>query len=371
MRVLHIHSGNLYGGVESLLLTLNRSRAKCRDMQSVYALAFEGRLAAELRREGGVVAILGETRVRSPLSMIRARRRLRAVLSEGYDVAICHMPWAHALFGGCVRRAGVPLAFWMHGEASGHWLERWASSIQPQVILCNSSFVASSLQRIFSRGTVEVFAIPIDVSKRPISSEAYAAVRNQTETSLESIVIVLASRLEPLKGHSVLLEALANLRTLPNWTCWIAGGSQRREEDDYLALLRNYSLSRGISERLRFLGHQSQVDLLLRASNIYCQPNIAGEGFGLSIAEACAAELPVISTNIGAVPEIVDSDSSILVKPNDPVALSNAIRFLLDNPEQRKRMGVRAGQRIRSLCDPTRQITGLWRILETISLKKG
>src|SRR5438034_7835407 len=99
MRVLHVYSGNLFGGIESLLLTLTRPGAACGELDSAVALCFEGRLARELQATGVPVHHLGETRVRRPHTMRRARRALADLLvRERFDRVICHAAWSYAIF---------------------------------------------------------------------------------------------------------------------------------------------------------------------------------------------------------------------------------------------------------------------------------
>ena len=131
MRVLHISSGNLYGGVETALVTLARFRHLCPDMQPEFALSFEGRLSRELKETGVTVHQLGEVRSRKLWTLWAARKRLRELLSQKpFDVVICHMSWTMAIFGGAVEESSSPLAYWAHDAATGgHWLERWASRV--------------------------------------------------------------------------------------------------------------------------------------------------------------------------------------------------------------------------------------------------
>jgi glycosyltransferase involved in cell wall biosynthesis len=70
------------------------------------------------------------------------------------------------------------------------------------------------------------------------------------------------------------------------------------------------------------------------------------ESFGLVLAEAMAAGLPVIATQVGAIPEVVkDGETGILVPPEDPSALANAVSDLLDHPRVMKDMGTRGRER--------------------------
>ena len=74
--VLHVHSGNLFGGVERVMETLVAYAPGRPLMTSAFALCFEGRLSRTLRDAGAVVHELGETHVRRPAEVLRARRRL-------------------------------------------------------------------------------------------------------------------------------------------------------------------------------------------------------------------------------------------------------------------------------------------------------
>jgi hypothetical protein len=94
MRVLHINAGNLYGGIETLLVTLARHRGLCPEVEPHFALCFEGRLSKELRACEVPVHLLGGVRISRPWTVWGARSRLRALLARmAYDVVICHGCW--------------------------------------------------------------------------------------------------------------------------------------------------------------------------------------------------------------------------------------------------------------------------------------
>src|SRR6266851_284974 len=151
MNVLHLSAGNLFGGVETLLVTLARQRGLCPEMTPHFALCFEGRLASELRDAGVSVRLLNEVRVRKPWTVWRARRMLAGLLQQQrFDVVVCHSVWPQALFGPVVRSAGLPLIFWLHDLPRGtHWLERWAKWTRPDVVICTSRFTAEGLPNLY------------------------------------------------------------------------------------------------------------------------------------------------------------------------------------------------------------------------------
>src|SRR6266704_2330635 len=107
MRVLHICSGNLFGGVETFLVTLARLRHLCPAMEPEFALCFAGRLSQELQAHNVAVQMLGEVRVRYPWTVARARRALKNLMRhKSYDVVVCHSAWLQAIFGPVVRARG-------------------------------------------------------------------------------------------------------------------------------------------------------------------------------------------------------------------------------------------------------------------------
>jgi glycosyltransferase involved in cell wall biosynthesis len=368
MRILHIYSGNFYGGVERLLVNSARLRHFCPWMEPHYALCFEGRVAQDLRAAGAPVCQLGTVRASRPLSVRRARRNLRELLrNKPIDAVICHSPWPHAVFAPAVRAAKKPLVFWLHDAAKGrHWTERWAARTRPDLAICNSEFTLGTLSRLFPQTPGVVVHCPVPLCERRWTSNELDAVRAVHGVQPDSVVIVQPSRMEAWKGHRLHLEALGLLRRLPQWVCWMIGGPQRPHEAAYFQDLGKAVRRYGIEDRVSFLGWVPDVEPLLAASQIHCQPNIAPEPLGLTFLEAMAAGLPVVTTALGGGEEIVASKYGILVPPNDPQALAAALESLIRNPERRKELGCRGPARVKELCDPERQLNKLAEALDAV-----
>ena len=369
MRVMHIVSGRLYGGVETLLVTLARSRGLCAAMEPEFALCFDGRLREELDASGVAVHLLGEVRARHPLSVLRARRRLRAVLNaRSVDVVVCHLPWTQAILGPVARAAGIPLIFWMHGSMNGRtWLDRWAAMTPPDAAICNSKYTANSLPVIFPGVPSRVIYIPVTYSDQNRSAQDRLEMRREFDTPADATVIVQVGRIERLKGHLVHLEALSQLREVPKWIAWFVGGAQRPGEVAYQAELKSAASALGIADRVRFVGERSDVANILAASDIFCQPNIAPEGFGIAFIEALYASLPVVTSALGGSLEIVDSSCGILVPPRKPEAVADALGKLISDRDLRIRLGAAGPARAKQLTDPAVQMSHLDAILEEFS----
>lgn len=167
-----------------------------------------------------------------------------------------------------------------------------------------------------------------------------------------------------MKGHAVLLDALARLRDRARWTCRLAGGAQRAHEARYMAALRAQAAALGIADRVEFLGDCSDIPRLLADCDIYCQPNIEPEAFGLSLIEGMAAGLPVVTSALGGAKEIVDDTCGVLVAPRDSAALAAQLSALLENRGHREQLGAHGPGRARLLCDPAVQMPRIAEILQ-------
>ena len=370
--ILHLWAGNLYGGVESFLVTLARHRHLCPTLVQHFGLCFEGRLSEELQATGATTHLLGDVRLSRPWTVWSARRRLRKLLAqEGFDVVCCHGCWPHAVFAPAVR-GRVPLVFWAHDFASGQGpIERRARRTLPDLVLANSRATAATLASLFPGVNTEAIGLAV---APPPANEDHSIQRATLRSSLgvpeDGIVIVQASRLESWKGHTVLLRALGRLREMPDWTCWIAGGVQRPHEAAYLAELQTLAAAQGITDRVRFLGQRGDVPAVLAAADIHCQPNTGPEPFGIAFVEALYAGLPVVTSAFGGAVETVDDTCGRLVPPGDDVALAAVLRRLIGEPELRARLAAAGPGRAVECCDPATHLARLNGLLRQLLSSK-
>ncbi len=172
------------------------------------------------------------------------------------------------------------------------------------------------------------------------------------------LVIGAACRLEPVKGISSLLQAIAIVASQdPTVRLEIAGeGSLRLELEGHAARL-------GLQENVSFLGWRRDLPLILGTWNVFIQPSL-DEGFGVAVLEAMASGLPVIASDVGGLRELVrDGVTGFLTAPEVPAALASKIRLLLDNPALRAEMGAAASQRAKesfSLAAMVRKTTDVY-----------
>jgi glycosyltransferase involved in cell wall biosynthesis len=373
MRVLYVHSGNLFGGVETLMLTMVQNQNLCPGMEHHFALCFEGRFSEALLALGVAVHPLGNVRVSRPLTVRRARLRLKDLLrGNRFDLVVVHSAWAQAIFGPAVRSVGMPSVFWLHDVPDGMpWPERWARwSPPPALVLCNSKYTAGRLPRLYPRVESRLIYYPVAPPDTKYSNSDLKTVRASFDTPEDATVILQISRLEKHKGHLAHLEALALLRDLPGWVCWQVGTTaQKAEESQYLEEITSTAIRLGISDRIRFLGWRSQSDVqrIIAASDVYCQPNIYPEPFGITFIEALYARKPAIATSIGGPKEIVDETCGFLISPNNAPSLAAVLRDLIQNQEVRIELGKAGFSRALKLCDPETQMQTLYKAFQSVS----
>ena len=339
MRILHVHSGNMFGGVERMLETLAPANAGTAPVHSSFALCFGGRAGETLRAAGADV---------HPLELLGA---------GPWNAVMVHSAWSEGIFGPTVLKHGMPLVRWLHAPQPGPaWLERLSARARPSLVLCNSRYTLDAARKGPGDAPMTVCYPPSQPSRT--GDRDRAEVRRDLHADPGAIVIAIAARMEAWKGHETLLASLALLPEGP-WEAWIAGGPQRPAEEEYHDRLRATVRNSGLSSRVRFLGERSDVARILQAADIYCQPNSGAEPFGLSFVEALAAGLPVVTTSIGAAPEIVNAGCGVLVPPGSARAVADALRGLIENSSSRQAMGACARVRAQEFCDLPRSLARL------------
>ena len=158
----------------------------------------------------------------------------------------------------------------------------------------------------------------------------------------------------PGKGHDVLLDALALLSGF-RWQCTCVGSLER--DPAFVERLRRRVLDGGMDGRVRFAGPQADADLArsYAAADVLVLPSRA-ESYGMVVAEALSWGLPVVAAEVGGVPEALGhgrdgTRPGLLVPPDDPGALRDALRRWLEDDGLRRRLRVAARERRASLMD--------------------
>lgn len=163
--------------------------------------------------------------------------------------------------------------------------------------------------------------------------------------------ILNVGRLHPVKGHPVLLEALALLRDAGvEAQLTIVGDGERRAALDGLAA------ALGVTDSVTFAGAvgQDEIHAFYERADVFCLPSL-GEGIPVVLMEAMAMRLPVVSSRIMGIPELVeDGIGGLLVPPGRPDLVAAALRRLADDPELSGRFAQRAREKVAADYDGSR-----------------
>ena len=158
---------------------------------------------------------------------------------------------------------------------------------------------------------------------------------------LDFVAITVGSLIHR-KGIDVLIRALAGLRNreLPIHLVIVGDGPQK-------SVLENLARTYKLQHCIHFLGERTDVAGLLRGGADVFVSDAREEAFGLVLAEANLASIPVIAPRVGGIPEVIEHNvTGILLPPENSLSIANAIQHLYKNPRLKNRLGLAGRQRI-------------------------
>lgn len=176
-------------------------------------------------------------------------------------------------------------------------------------------------------------------------------------------VITVIARLELVKGHIYFLEAVKELiekHKISNVKVLLAGDGTLRQK------LENMVNAGILKDIVVFLSFRKDIQDILSASDLIVLPSL-NEGFGLVLVEAAAAGVPVIATNVGGIPEVIeDNKTGILVPPADSHALAGAMLKILKDESLAKRLAEAAKKMVHEKFNIERMFEEIENIYEKI-----
>jgi glycosyltransferase involved in cell wall biosynthesis len=207
-----------------------------------------------------------------------------------------------------------------------------------------------AVSRAVARDLVERYRLPaaqIVVIPNGIDPAAFVPARPQEATRAalglpsEARLIGLVGRLTRQKGPDVLIAALPPLVSAwPDLRCLFVGDGVLGEE------LRGRAAAHAVGSHCMFLGPRSDVADLMAILEVVVLPS-RSEGLPFALLEAMAVAKPVVATRVGGSSEVVeDGRTGLLVPPEDPAALAQALRRLLNDPVEAAAMGRRGRERV-------------------------
>ena len=347
MKILHTNFHKGWGGQSNRILIVCRELA-----QRGHEVAIAAPPGSELVRRAQAQGVRTFEEMRffrglHPLSLLRDIRAMRRLLlQEKFDIVHTHGSqdaWcaAFALLG------MNPLPHLLRTKHNifpirEHFANRWLYGRMTDKIIC------------ISRAILEYCAAKPYLRREnlvlihsAVNAELYA--RGDREKIRRELglgghyVAGIVGRLRPEKGHHTLLEAFARLKDrAPDMMLVVCGDGSIFQE------LSDFAKANAISDRVIFTGFRTDIPDILSALDVFILPSLS-EGLGTAVLEAGAAGLPIIASNVGGIPDIIeDGKTGQLVSPADVDALVAAVSLLYSNRDIARRYGIAAQEYIKT-----------------------
>jgi glycosyltransferase involved in cell wall biosynthesis len=345
-RVLHLVSSLRRGGMETMVLRLAEQQR--RRGHDAAVLAMWGGPLLEEARALDVPAYVVERGGR----LARAARTAAFLVDLAPEILHAHNPTTLriaalarvlterlAALRGDGARCGLLMTDHQSRDAREPWGFEWRRTDVVVAVSRHTAAAGSAAQRARALRVIR------NGVALPVGGRSRAAVRAELGLGDELTCITVAN-LRPEKDLATLLRAHAQLAQegVRAVALLVGEGPDR-------AALEAEARALGLgADRLRFLGARTDVPDLLRAADVFVLSSRT-EGLPLAVLEAMAASLPIVSTAVGGVPEVVaHGEHGLLVAPGSPAALAGALESLAYDPERRLDLGARAFARARDTC---------------------
>lgn len=341
--VLYFSNALTRGGAEEHIATLLRGLDR-RQFRPLLVCTSE--VAGQLRSDLPGDVELIPLRLRKPGHLAAALRLARIIREHRIDILHSHLFYGSLFASPIGWLCRVPLIIetphvreqWRQGwfksrfivdRLVGRFVHQYiaVSDANARYLIEEKRLPARKITVIHNGCDIERF----DPNRRPPSG-----LRQSLGFGPVDPVLVVAGRLEPQKGHRVLLDALpAVLHGFPQARLVCVGSGSLSSELE--ARVREL----GLGDSIRFVGHQSNIPDWLALAELTILPSFY-EGLPLVAIESLAAGRPVVATAVDGTPEIVvDEETGVTVPPGDAPALARAICRLLGDPMLRKRLAGR------------------------------
>jgi glycosyltransferase involved in cell wall biosynthesis len=343
LSIMHVAAPAHFGGLESVIRELSAGLVKRGHTVRVALVLSPGDhshpLARALDAEGveTLPVYVGD-------SDYRGERRAIRALCQHYrpDVLHTHGYRCDVVDGGVGRAAGIPIISTCHGFIESNWRGRVHQWLQRRALQKFDAVVAVSegiRERLLHAG---VNPRRVRVLPNALTAAREAATREEARKLLrlpDEPLIGWVGRISLEKGPDVALEAFAQLEERDACLVFIGTGRDATR-------LKHRAQMLGISDRIIWCGAVPDASRFFRAFDVFLLSSRT-EGIPMVLLEAMDAQVPIVATRVGGVPEILDSQSAFLVESEDVEGLAAALASALGNPELARAKSDRAHQRVR------------------------
>lgn len=355
LRILHVIGGGEFGGAEQHILHLLTSFPQ--DEVEVTVVCFYDSLFAEKLREAHIPVI--------PLNQfgrfdIRVMRGLRQIIKD-WKPDVVHSHGIKANFLARLATYGLSpfVLTTVHSSLRYDYenplVYRIVSLMEISTRGLNQHYivVSKAIGDILRQDGVASDQISLIYNGIQLAPFQQSKNREQDRTRLlrewsvpeQAFVFGSVARLVPVKGFHYLLEGFAlflQQQTSRDFHLILVGDGPER------LTLENLAVKLGIDQHVHFAGFRQDIPNCLHTFDVFVHSSVY-EGLGYTLIEAMASDVPVIATSVGGVTEFVFPDETgVLIPPENPQSIANAMQRLAEAPLLRQELVDRANQLVQS-----------------------
>jgi glycosyltransferase involved in cell wall biosynthesis len=317
MRIVQLVEDLELGGLERLAVDLALAQKQAGHQLLVYCLFHAGPLAACLEAAGIPVVPFQKAPGFSLSTVLAMAKRLR---EDHADVVHGHNPGVHHYAALAARLAGAPVCInTRHSVTTSKGLPyqeryfRWVKPLTSHVVFV-CGFVRRGLEAKLGYPPEKCSVILNGIPLTPFLAHPASPARRRPLIRFGTI-----GRLVPAKGHAILIDAFARVcQATPDAELSIYGYGALQDE------LRAQIARLGLEDRVRLEGRTEDSAATLQDFDVFVFSSV-NEGLPLVILEAMAAGLPIVTTGVGGIPEVVPKESAWLCPPGNAEALAGAM----------------------------------------------
>lgn len=368
VRVVYLSHAYMVGGAEEMVLNLVR-RLPNRYEPAVVCIHSAGPIGEEIRKTGVSFNVLGlSPGLLRPFDVLR----LRDVLHRFQPTIVHTFLLTGSLYGRfAAMMAGVPIVIgtevniYENKRASHARFEKWLMRGTDAVIASAKSVKEFYVGQIGADpAKVEVIYNAVDWSQL-----ATTMTRDDVRASIgvpqDAIAAGIIARLTEQKAHRVLFDALAQHPRLQQLHLVVVGDGELRES------LQQRVATLGLQQRVHFVGARRDLGNILNAVDLFTMPSL-WEGLPLSLVLAMGAGLPVVTTRVAGIPEVVQHDvSGLLVPPGKSDELAHALARLVEDESLRRSLGEQARAFVRPRFGVETYVDAITGVYDRLLAAKG
>ncbi|HNX68866.1 MAG TPA: glycosyltransferase family 4 protein [Candidatus Omnitrophota bacterium] len=344
MKILHITTHLHTGGITTYLLTLVREQTKAG--HEVYVWASDGVCAKDFRDCcAGVISDVPRCKSElSPKLWGQLPKLVSFLKKNRLDILHTHTRVAQVLTAAATFFVQTPYVSTAHMFYKNR-LGRRLFPCWGRAVMAISQTMKNGLYEIFGEKhlppvIVALNGIDVDALRHRIQKVDRQAVRKEYGYEDRHFVVLALSRLIPVKGVHILIEAFLLVhKEFPEVRLLVAGMG----DEAYARKLKNRVAELGLGDAIRFLGNVTETEKPLKAADVFAAPYLWPEAFGLSILEAMTAGLPAIGSNSGGIAELLGyGKRGLLFEEGNVPELAGRILQYKNDPalrEERSRVG--------------------------------